>query len=92
MPPGFFDTLNPYDLVGLNPGSAAMNSVLPSAAPGVARSAGPGMADHEAKPWSPDSAFFWFAVIAAAAVGFIGTSTSVRVGPIKASGSIGDPA
>jgi hypothetical protein len=42
-----------------------------------------------APAWHPDSPMFWFAVITAAAVGLAYASTTVRVGPVKASGSVG---
>lgn len=37
----------------------------------------------------PESPLFWFAAIAAAAVGLMYASTTVRVGPVKASVSAG---
>jgi len=37
----------------------------------------------------PSSPLFWFAVIAAAAVGLMYASTTVRVGPVKVSASAG---
>jgi len=40
-------------------------------------------------PFHPDSPLFWFAVIAAAAVGLMYASTTVRVGPLQASVSAG---
>ncbi len=39
--------------------------------------------------WHPDSALFWFAVIAAAGVGLMGASTHVRVGPASAGAALG---
>lgn len=44
-----------------------------------------------APPWHLDSPLLWFAVIAAAAVGLAAVSTTVRVGPAKASASLGTP-
>lgn len=42
-----------------------------------------------AQPWHPDSPLLWFAVIAAAAVGLMGASTHVRVGPASAGAAVG---
>ena len=54
----------------------------------LARSAGP--APHNgASPFSPSSPLFWFGVVAAASVGLMAYSTSVRVGPASASVSLG---
>lgn len=51
--------------------------------------AGPTAGD-DAKPWQPGHPVFWFGAIAAAAVGLMYASTTVRVGPIKASVSAGN--
>ncbi|MEU0788034.1 hypothetical protein ABZ341_41710 [Streptomyces sp. NPDC006173] len=51
-------------------------------------SAGPSIA-VKSPPWSPDNPLFWFGVIAAASVGLMGYSTTVRVGPAKAGISVG---
>jgi hypothetical protein len=51
-------------------------------------SAGPSLA-VKSPPWSPDNPLFWFGVIAAASVGLMGYSTTVRVGPAKAGVAIG---
>lgn len=81
-----WEQLNPYHLVGLNPGSASPPA---NPIPSVERSAGPGIADRGGRPWSPDSPLFWFAAIFAATVGLAAASTSFRVGPVRASVSAG---
>lgn len=53
--------------------------------------AGPSADSAAAPPWHLDSPLLWFGVIAAAAVGLAAVSTSVRVGPVKASASVGTP-
>ena len=50
--------------------------------------AGPSPAEQVA-PYHPGSGLFWFAAIAAAAVGLAYASTTVRVGPAKVSASLG---
>lgn len=40
-------------------------------------------------PLSPSSPLFWFGVVAAASVGLMAYSTSVRIGPAAASVSLG---
>ncbi len=54
----------------------------------AAPSAGPAMSSKE-PPWSPRNPLFWFGVLAAATFGFMGYSTTVRVGPAKAGVSVG---
>lgn len=51
-------------------------------------SAGPALSTAE-PPWSPRNPLFWFGVVAAATVGLMGYSTTVRVGPAKGSVEIG---
>jgi hypothetical protein len=51
-------------------------------------SAGPSL-DVKSPVWSPDNPLFWFGVLAAASVGLMGYSTTVRVGPAKAGVEIG---
>lgn len=52
--------------------------------------AGPSVDDaNAAAPWHPDSPLLWFGIIAAAAVGLMGVSTHVRVGPAAAGASLG---
>lgn len=50
--------------------------------------AGPSLS-VKSPPWSPDSPLFWFGILAAASVGLMGYSTTVRVGPAKAGLEIG---
>jgi hypothetical protein len=40
-------------------------------------------------PFSPSNPLFWFGVVAAASVGLMAYSTSVRIGPAAASVSLG---
>jgi hypothetical protein len=53
-------------------------------------SAGPSQA-VKTPPWSPDNPLFWFGLLAAASIGLMGYSTTVRVGPAKAGVEIGTP-
>ena len=46
-------------------------------------------AANTAKPWHPANPLFWFAAIAGVTFGFMGYSTSVRVGNSKASLNLG---
>jgi hypothetical protein len=41
------------------------------------------------KPWHPDNPMFWVGVLLAATFGLVGASTSIRVGPFKASAGAG---
>lgn len=43
----------------------------------------------EARPWSPSSPAFFAIALAAAALGLYGISTSVHVGPVRGSASVG---
>lgn len=54
----------------------------------LAQIAGP--ADAAVSALSPHSPMFWVGAVLLGAVGLAAVSTTVRVGPIKASGSIGD--
>lgn len=54
----------------------------------AAPSAGPALTTKE-PPWSPRNPLFWFGIIAAATFGFMGYSTTVRVGPAKGSVELG---
>lgn len=54
----------------------------------LARAAGP--ADKHLPATSMHSPMFWVAVVLAGAVGLAAVSTTVRVGPVKASASVGD--
>ncbi|OJV57952.1 MAG: hypothetical protein BGO38_06940 [Cellulomonas sp. 73-145] len=40
-------------------------------------------------PWSPSNPLFWFGALAALTLGLAAVSTSVRVGPARASVSLG---
>lgn len=54
----------------------------------LARAAGP--ADKDVSSASIHSPMFWVAVVLAGAVGLAAISTTVRVGPVRASASVGD--
>lgn len=54
----------------------------------MARVAGP--ADKSVPSFSTHSPMFWVAVVLAGAVGLAAVSTTVRVGPVKGSVSVGD--
>jgi hypothetical protein len=77
--------MDPYTTYRVQPAS-----VSPSSIPGAARSAGPGAFDAAAaKLWHPDNPLFWFGVIAAATFGLVAGSTSIKVGPFRASAGVG---
>jgi hypothetical protein len=82
-----FNSIGPASY-GLNPASAGPNSAT-STAPSLAQIAGP-IGTAAAPLWSPDNPLFWFGAILAVAVGLIGVSTHVRVGPFSAGAAAGD--
>jgi hypothetical protein len=67
--------------IATSPQARPSDSVLPSAG-------GPSVSDGN-HPLSPNDPLFWVFVIGAVAVGFMYASTTVRVGPVKASVSAG---
>jgi len=71
-----------YGAAFLNPGQTTRDDTP------LARAAGP--ADKNVPDFSAQSPMFWVAVILAGAVGLAAMSTTVRVGPVKASASVGD--
>lgn len=84
-----FDQLNPWDLLGINPGAATAadngggGDTLPSSSSMVG--------DGADTPWNPDSAAFWVLILGAATLlGIIGASFDVRAGRRHASVKIGD--
>lgn len=80
-------TLSPENVFGLTPQPAPN----PSAPSPLAASSSPGVtARNVARPWSPDSPLFWFAVLAAATFGLIGFSTHARIGRLRGELDIGD--
>lgn len=85
-PDSLWASMTPYRMTGLKP--VAPDHAHTSTAPGIARSAGPGLAD-DARPWHPDSPMFWFGVLLAATFGFAAASTSLRLGPFRASAGVG---
>lgn len=52
--------------------------------------AGPPEGNHS-RPWHPDNAMFWVAAVVLVVFGIGGASTSFRVGPAKASATVGKP-
>lgn len=49
-----------------------------------------GPADKNLPAYSPHSPMFWVAAVIAGAVGLAAVSTTVRVGPVRASASVGN--
>jgi hypothetical protein len=47
-------------------------------------------AETDAQPWNPANPLFWFGALAALTFGLMAVSTTVRVGPAKASLSLGE--
>lgn len=45
--------------------------------------------DDTASPWHPDNPLFWVAGVLALTFGFAFASTTIRVGPVRASASAG---
>lgn len=88
--PGGYDTVDPYNLLGvkpasmLNPHATVWGGNLQAATTSL-RDAGSG------KPWNPDNPLFWFGGLLLVTFGLIGAATSVRVGPFKAAVAAGKP-
>ncbi len=83
---GVWDQMTAENVLGMT--RAVPDTARTSTAPGIARSAGP--TSHANDPlWSPDNPLFWFGVIAAATFGLVAVSTSVRIGPGRASVKLG---
>ena len=81
---GVFGTV--YDRLGASP-------VMPAYQPGYAYApeiARGSAINQTAPPWHHANPMFWFGVLIFAAAGLIGIATETRVGPAKASVSIGD--
>jgi hypothetical protein len=86
MPPSAWDTLNPYDQLGLS--RMVPQSAMSSGSPSIATASGPSRHDNPS-PFSPDSPLFWIGALLLATAGLIGVSTSARVGPLRTSASLG---
>ena len=71
-----------YGAAFLSPGNVTKDDTP------LARVAGPADAKHS--DLSLHSPMFWVGVVLAGAVGLAALSTTVRVGPVKASASVGD--
>lgn len=71
-----------YGAAFLNPGHTTRDNTP------LAQVAGP--ADKSVSAFSLHSPMFWVAAILAGAVGLAAASTTVRVGPVKGSVSVGD--
>lgn len=84
----FWNRLNPFELVNM-PGGVPP-AARTSTTPGIGRSAMPATArDWDDRLWHPDNPLFWAGAFLAVTVGLIATSTTIRVGPFKASASAG---
>jgi hypothetical protein len=84
-----YDRMTAADILGID-GSAVPERAHTDTTPGIARSVGPSPS-NSVPPWSPDNAMFWFGALAAVTFGLVAISTSVRVGPGRASVSLGKP-
>ncbi len=84
-----WQNLTPENLLGLRPTTPDRSQW--DTTPGLARSGGPGLVDKASTvaPWHPDSPLFWFGAVAALTFGAIAFSTSIRVGPARASLGVG---
>jgi hypothetical protein len=85
---GFADIGDPWNALGMR--GSGPSAQYDSGIPGLERSAGPGMFDSHAKPWSPENPIFWAGVVLAAAIGLLGFATELRVGPARAGVKVGD--
>lgn len=75
-------------VLGVKPAAAMAHGTAGMSTLGNA--AGPELAEGRSdKPWHPDSPLFWFGALLAVTLGLIGASTSIRVGPFKASVAAG---
>lgn len=84
----FWQKLNPFDQVGMT--AAVPASARTSMTPGIGRSALPATSqDWDDRLWHPNNPLFWAGAFIAVTVGLIATSTTIRVGPFKASASAG---
>lgn len=83
----YWQKMNPFDLVGLPGGLPA--AAQTSTVPGIGRSTVGHGADWDDRIWHPDNPMFWVGAVLAVTFGLIASSTSIRVGPFKASASAG---
>lgn len=83
----YWSKLNPFDQVGLS--GAVPASASTSTVPGIGRSAHGTGADWDDRQWHPDNPLFWVGAFLAVTLGLIATSTSIKVGPFKATASAG---
>jgi hypothetical protein len=84
--PGAFDGLTAANIYGAS--ASAPASAHLDTAPGIATIAGP--APSSTTPWySPEHPLFVFGALILAAAGLVGFAGSARVGPARASGSLG---
>lgn len=85
-PTDLWDRMTAENLIGYTP--VLPDNAHTSTMPGIARSAGP--SSHANEPlFSPDNPLFWFGLLLAGTFGLVAISTSVRLGPGRASVSIG---
>ncbi len=87
---GSWETFDPAHAYGVKPPSAVNGPLDPLST--LHTSAGPALAEtNVSKPWHPDSPLFWVGTLLAVTFGLIAASTSVRVGPVRASVAAGTP-
>lgn len=84
----YWASVNPADQLGVNPAPGLSAEHEHLSFPGLARSTGPG-ANNPGPPWSPQNPLFWFGGLLALTLGFVAASTSVRIGPARASLDLG---
>lgn len=87
----YFAGLNPYNTLGVKP-AAAVAPAQPGTGAHQLMGAGSGMdaLSTTAPLWSPQNPLFWFGGVLLATFGLIGVSVAGRVGPARASASVGD--
>ncbi|MCU1449331.1 MAG: hypothetical protein JWP02_1501 [Acidimicrobiales bacterium] len=83
-----WDQMTASNLLGMTREVPA--SAQTSSAPSLARSAGPSKTGNES-PLHVDNPLFWFGALALVTFGLVAVSTSVRLGPGRASVSLGKP-
>ena len=88
--PGGYDTVDPYNLLGVKP-AAMLNPHQVADSSKLAPASASLLEHNSARIWHPDNPLFWFGGLLAVTLGLIGAATSVRVGPFKASVGAGNP-
>lgn len=77
---------DPLNILGAKPAEALpqFKPAVSSLGTGLVTATG-SMLDKGDRPWHPDSPLFWFGILGAVTFGLIAASTTIRVGPFKAS-------